>query len=361
MIEVAVQGQVGSFALDASFSSGSGVTALFGRSGSGKSTIVGMIAGLVRPVSGRIVVGDRVLFDSAHGIDIAARHRRVGMVFQEARLFPHMSVARNLTYGRWAGRRGDGRSFDEVVGLLGLQKLLQRRPQTLSGGEKQRVAIGRALLSAPEILLMDEPLASLDEPRKAEILPYLERLRRETSIPIVYVSHAIDEVARLAETLVIVSGGKVAAVGPLAEVLTRIDLGPATGRHEASSVLEGVVARHDTEWQLTEIAVGEALMRLPQIDMPVGTRMRLRVRARDVAISLAAPTGTSFQNILPGEVIEVAEDDTPLAELVLSVSGQRLRARLTRRSMAELDLKPGKPVFAMVKSMAFERRLVGSE
>ncbi len=360
MLSVEVRGHVGNFAVDAAFASAGGVTALFGRSGCGKSSIVSMVAGLVRPRSGRITLGERVLFDSDAGVDVPTRQRRLGLVFQESRLFPQFSVKRNLTYGRWAGGRRDARTVDEVVDLLGLAELLDRRPRTLSGGERQRVAIGRALLAAPEILLMDEPLASLDTPRKAEILPYLERLRFDAGIPIIYVSHAIDEVARLAEILVVVSDGKVAAVGPVNDILTRLDLGPATGRHEASSLLEGIVTGKPDSWGLTEIAIGSVMMRLPQVEAPAGSRVRLRVRARDVAISLAPPQQTSFQNILPSRLIEIGAPDGPFTELVLDVDGQRLRARVTRRSVAELDLAAGDDVIALVKSIAFDKRLVGT-
>lgn len=360
MLSVELRGQVGDFAIDAAFESAGGVTALFGRSGCGKSSIVSMIAGLVRPQSGRIMLGDRVLFDSAAGIDIPTRRRRLGLVFQESRLFPQFSVKRNLTYGRWAGGRRDARTVDEVVDLLGLGDLLDRRPRTLSGGERQRVAIGRALLAAPEILLMDEPLASLDTPRKAEILPYLERLRFDAGMPIVYVSHAIDEVARLAETLVLVADGRVAAAGPVNDILTRLDLGPATGRHEASSLLEGVVAGAPDAWGLTDIAIGAVTMRLPQVDAPDGSRVRLRVRARDVAIALSVPERTSFQNILPATLVEIGRPDGPFTELALEVDGQRLRARVTRRSVVELDLAVGDKVVALVKSIAFDKRLIGT-
>ncbi|MBN9270571.1 MAG: molybdenum ABC transporter ATP-binding protein, partial [Mesorhizobium sp.] len=234
----------GSFGIEARFESAGRLTALFGPSGSGKTTLINMIAGLVRPRTGRIVVDGRVLVDSEAGIFVPRHKRRIGMVFQDARLFPHMSVASNLRYGRWftpaAERYADMKA---VVELLGIGQLLDRRPAKLSGGEKQRVAIGRALLASPKLLLMDEPLASLDEARKAEIMPYIERLRDETKIPIVYVSHSIAEVARLASDVVMLAQGKVAAFGPTTEIMRRLDLLPAEERGEGGAVLDMKVLR----------------------------------------------------------------------------------------------------------------------
>src|SRR4051812_38354697 len=238
MIEIAVHHRLGAFALDAAFASEGGLTALFGRSGSGKTSLVNIIAGLIRPERGRVIVNRETLTDTERGLFVPPKKRRVGYVFQEGRLFPHMTVRQNLLYGRWfapryvweGGRPGE---IDHVVELLGIGGLLGRRPANLSGGEKQRVAIGRALLARPRLLVMDEPLAALDEARKAEILPYVERLRDEAGVPIVYVSHAIAEVARLATTLVVLSQGRVAAVGPAASVMGRIDLFSPTRRAEA--------------------------------------------------------------------------------------------------------------------------------
>ncbi|MEM8814076.1 MAG: molybdenum ABC transporter ATP-binding protein, partial [Pseudomonadota bacterium] len=283
----------------ARFKACNGVTALFGQSGAGKSTMIDMIAGLVRPDTGIIRFGETVFFDETNRTNLPTRKRQIGYVFQESRLFPHLSVSRNLTYARWAGKRKRDRDFDEVVELLGLGELLDRRPTTLSGGERQRVAIGRALLSAPRLLLMDEPLASLDGARKAEILPYLERLRTEARVPIVYVSHTMDEITRLADDLVVVSEGSVVAHGPIADILGRIDLGPATGRHEAGSVLEGVIRERDGAFGLTGVRVGVERFLVPGIEAPLGTPVRLRIRARDVAIALERPTGISIQNVVP--------------------------------------------------------------
>src|SRR5579859_4412229 len=255
MLDISLQKRQGDFILDLSFrAAGPEVTALFGRSGSGKSSLVRLLAGLDRPDAGHIRLNGATLFDSGAGTDLPAHNRRIGLVFQDSRLLPHYSVRGNLLYGFKRTPESDRFvTLDEVAGLLGLEKLLDRRPGGLSGGEKQRVAIGRALLASPRLLLMDEPLASLDAERKSEILPYIERLRRETGLPIVYVSHAIDEVARLADNVAVMSDGRIAAFGPVAEVMSRLDLRPMTGRYEAGSVITATVAAHDTVYDLTEL------------------------------------------------------------------------------------------------------------
>jgi molybdate transport system ATP-binding protein len=355
-IEVDVTGQVGSFEVDVGFASDGGVTALFGQSGAGKTTVVNMIGGLVRPRRGRVVVGGRILFDRDRGIDLPPHRRRLGHIFQEGRLFPHLSVRHNLMYGRWFRRApADRHRFGEVVELLGIDRLLHRRPRSLSGGERQRVAIGRALLSEPAALLMDEPLASLDAPRKAEILPYLERLRDQARLPIVLVSHSIDEVARLAQTMVLMSDGRVAAVGAVAEIMTRLDLRPMTGRFEAGVVIEAEVAGHDERFQLTTLKVGVQPLLVPRLAEAPGTHVRLRVRARDVALALERPIGISIQNILPGRISELSREEGPFVEVNVDVDGAILTARLTRRAAATMALAPGQPVFALIKAIALDR------
>ncbi len=246
MLEVDIEHRLGAFALDIHFTSGRGLTALFGRSGAGKTSVVNAIAGLIRPQRGRIAVDGVVLLDTERGIVTPSHRRRIGYVFQEGRLFPHLTVRQNLLFGRWFAPRGEGAvGIDDVIDLLGIGPLLMRRPGRLSGGEKQRVAIGRALLANPRLLLMDEPLASLDAARKDEILPYLERLRDGAMVPIVYVSHAAAEVARLATTIVLIAEGSVRAVGPVAEVMGRAGLYPLAGGFEAGAVLAVTVAAHD--------------------------------------------------------------------------------------------------------------------
>ncbi len=356
-LDVRVRGQVGRLSLDIAFTGGGGVTALFGRSGAGKTTIVNMIAGLRRPASGRIAVDGRVLFDAAAGVDLPAHRRRIGYVFQDARLFPHLSVAANLRYGR--PRTASAAGFDRLVDLLGLAPLLDRRPRALSGGEKQRVAIGRALAAEPDALLMDEPLASLDLAHKAEILPYLETLAAEGGIPILYVSHAVDEVLRLADQMVLLSDGRVAAAGPVDEVFGRSDLLPVVGRFEAGAVLETTVGDHDRAASLTRLDFDGGSMIVPRVDAAPGAGIRVRVRARDVALATVRPTGISIRNILPGRVVALTPGDPPFVAVEIAVGETHLIASVTGAAVAELGLAPGTDVFVLVKSLAIERRSLG--
>jgi molybdate transport system ATP-binding protein len=355
-LEVTAKATLGNFVLDAAFASEGRITALFGRSGSGKTTLVNIIAGLLRPERGQVVVDGTVLFDSDARIDVPSHKRRIGYVFQEARLFPHLTVKHNLLYGRWFTPK-DARhvSLDEVVDLLGLKDLLERGTAQLSGGEKQRVAIGRALLCSPRLLLMDEPLASLDDARKSELLPFIERLRDDARVPIVYVSHAVPEVVRLATTLVLLSDGRVVATGPTAEVLGRLDLFPITGPIEAGAVIEGAVEAHDEHAELTHVRSRAGLFRVPRLDLAPGTRVRMRVRARDVIIAVAPPQGLSALNVLPGKVVEVGPLQGPVADIALDCGGERLLAELTRQSVEVLQLAPGRDVFALVKSVTFDQ------
>ena len=357
MLEIDVRKRLGATALDIRFSGAGGVTALFGRSGAGKTSTVRMIAGLMAPDAGRIALGGRVLFDSGQGIDIATPQRRVGAVFQEGRLFPHLTVRRNLLYAKAA--RADGR-YGGVVAMLGLEALLDRRPATLSGGEQQRVAIGRALLSNPDILLMDEPLASLDAARKAEILPYIERLRDEAGLPIVYVSHQIDEVARLADRIVLLSDGSVAATGSVDEIFTRPDLMPLTGRFQAGAVLAARVAEQDPAGDMSRLAIPGGSLWAPSVPLPVGSPIRVRIRARDVAVALERPERVSIRNILPGTVLSVTESDGPFRTVAVSVADgtgeSRIAATVTAGAVRDLALEPGVAVFALIKSVAMDRR-----
>jgi molybdate transport system ATP-binding protein len=355
MLEVAVRHRLGDFVLDAAFEATGGLIALFGRSGSGKTSLINVIAGLIRPDRGRVAIDGEVLTDAAAGIFLPPRRRHIGYVFQEGRLFPHMSVRQNLLYGRWfASKGGRAGEIEHVIELLGIGGLLGRRPANLSGGEKQRVAIGRALLARPHLLVMDEPLAALDDARKAEIMPYIERLRDEAGVPIVYVSHAVPEVTRLATTMVVMSEGRVAAVGPTAAVMARIDLFPLTGRAEAGAILATRVAGHEAAFGLTVLRAAAGELRVPHLDMPIGAALRVRIRARDVMIALAAPKGLSALNVLPGTVAELASTDGPIVEMRLDCAGEPLVARLTRRSVETLGLQPGRPVYAIIKSIAFD-------
>jgi molybdate transport system ATP-binding protein len=356
-LAVDIRHRLGPFLLDASFTTAGGLVALFGRSGSGKTSLVNAIAGLIRPTRGHIAVDGEVLTDTASGLFVPARRRHVGYVFQEGRLFPHLTVRQNLLYGRWfAARRGRAGEVEHVIDLLGIGELLGRRPANLSGGEKQRVAIGRALLAQPRLLVMDEPLASLDEERKTEILPYIERLRDEFAIPIVYVSHAIAEVTRLATTIVVMSEGRVAAIGPTAEIMGRIDLFPLTGRAEAGAILNTRVAEHDVRFGLTTLRSAAGDLRVPYIDMRLGAQLRVRIRARDVMIALERPRGLSALNILPGTVAEISDAEGASVEMRLDCGGEALIARLTKRSVEALGLVPGRKVYAVIKSIAFDHQ-----
>jgi len=352
-----VRHRQGDFTLEARFESEGRLTALFGRSGSGKTSLINIIAGLIRPDEGRVMVDEEVLVDTQKRISQPKHRRRIGYVFQEGRLFPHLSVRANLLYGQWftpVTRRYE--TLERVVELLGLEALLDRHPGSLSGGEKQRVAIGRALLASPRLLLMDEPLASLDEGRKQEILPYIELLRDVTRIPIVYVSHSIAEVTRLATTVVVLSGGRVAAAGPTAEVMGRMDLYPLTGRAEAGVILEGKVVEYDAASGLSTFQCAAGRLRIPNTDIAVGLAVRVRVRARDVLIAIKPPEGLSALNVLPGTVAEIRTDEGPIAEVRLDCGGQSVQARITRHSIAVLGLATGKPAYAVIKSIAFDRR-----
>jgi molybdate transport system ATP-binding protein len=360
MLEFDVRCRLGAFALDAAFGTDGALTALFGRSGSGKSTILNLIAGLVQADSGRIAVGERTLYDSIAGLSLPPHRRRVGYVFQEGRLLPHLDVRQNLIYGRFFNReKNNGAGFEQTVQLLGLEALLKRRPGALSGGEKQRVAIGRALLANPEVLLLDEPLASLDTPRKAEILYYIERLRDEMGVPIVYVSHSLDEVVRLADSVVLLSAGKVLGSGSVREMMSRVELRPYLGRNEGGAVIEARVAVQDLESGLARLDFGGGVLEIPDVEALVGEQVRIRVRARDVSIALARPAGLSIRNVLSGTVVELGEENGASLDVRLDLGGTALLARITRKSAAELGLRPGLPVFALIKSVSIDRRSVG--
>jgi len=360
MLEFDVRCRLGAFELDAAFGTEGALTALFGRSGSGKTTVLNLIAGLAKPGSGRIAVDGRTLYDSLGGVSLAPHRRRVGYVFQEGRLLPHLTVRQNLLYGRFFNeQRHTVVSFDQAVALLGIEALLDRRPGALSGGEKQRVALGRALLANPAVLLLDEPLASLDTPRKAEILYYIERLRDEVRIPIVYVSHSLDEVVRLADSVVLLSAGKVLGTGSVRDMMSRVELRPYLGRFEGGAVIEAQVAAQDLDSGLARLEFGGGALEIPDVEALVGEQVRIRVRARDVSIALARPAGVSIRNVLPGTVVEMGEEAGASLDVRLDLGGTALIARITRKSAADLGLRPGLPVFAMIKSVSIDRRSVG--
>ena len=348
MIEIALRHEFGGFALDLGFTAPAGVTALYGPSGSGKSTVLNAVAGLLRPQAGRIAVDGAVLTDTARGVFIPPHRRRLGIVFQDGRLFPHLTVRQNLRYGRWFAPKGPRADEGAIVGMLGIGPLLDRAPATLSGGERQRVAIGRALMSEPRLILADEPLSALDEDRKAEILPYLERLRDELAVPMLYVSHAPAEVARIATTVVRLDAGRVTAVGPAAEVLSDPAVaGP--GRGAGALIAARVVAQHDDG--ITELDAGGLALFLPTLAAAPGARLRLRIAAADVMLARGRPEGLSALNILPGTV-ESLRADGPAVLVRLNTAAGPILSRITRRSAAQLGVAPGAALTAIVKSLS---------
>jgi molybdate transport system ATP-binding protein len=329
-----------------------GISALFGHSGSGKTTILRAIAGLERAPGGYVALGGEVWQDDARGVFVPVHKRALGYVFQEASLFPHLSVRANLEFGRKRVPAHE-RRFDlaPVTALLGIDNLLERRPDGLSGGERQRVAIARALLASPRLLLMDEPLAALDLRRKLEILPYLERMHGELAIPIVYVSHAPDEVARLADHLVLLDDGKAVASGPLTETLARVDLPPSFA-DDAGVVLDTRLAGHEED-ALSRLEFAGGALFVGRRREAIGTHLRCRIHARDVSLALAQPQGSSIVNRLPAVVTAVAATETPGHVLVqLRIGASPLLARITARSRRELGIEPGLRLWAQIKGVA---------
>jgi molybdate transport system ATP-binding protein len=354
-LTVDIRHRLGAFLLEAAFTAEGGVTALFGRSGSGKTSLIRSIAGLNRPDRGHITLDDEVLTDTGKNIFVPRHRRRFGYVFQEARLFPHLSVRQNLGYGRWfTPLKMGGDEAGRIVEMLGIGPLLDRRPGKLSGGEKQRVAIGRALLSGPRLLLMDEPLAALDEERKAEILPYLERLRDETSIPIVYVSHSVGEVARLASRVVMLRDGRVEAVGSAVDVLSQPSTWQGAGRREAGALIEGRIESIAEKHQLSTVALKTTQLQVPGTVLPVGKAVRIHIPARDVMLATVRPEGLSALNILEGTITRIGAIAGGVLEIQVDCGGDAILARITQLSAERLDLSIGKPVYAVIKTVALE-------
>jgi len=329
----------------------SGITALFGHSGSGKTTLLRACAGLERVPGGRLVFDGETWQDDTTFLPTHARP--IGYVFQEASLFPHLAVQDNLDYGiQRAPRRPAAAEFAHIVELLGIGHLLDRKPERLSGGERQRVAIARALLRQPRLLLMDEPLAALDLARKEEILPYLEQLHETLKIPILYVSHAPDEVARLADHLVVLDAGRALASGPLTETLARLDL-PIRLGEDAGVVLDATVAEHDAAWHLAGVDFPGGRLWVRDKGIPLGRHVRVRILARDVSLARAPLVDSSIVNALPVTIAALGDDAHPALCLArLDAGGQPLLARLTRRSVAALGLVPGMALWAQIKAVA---------
>lgn len=352
MIELRYVIQRPTFALDVELKLPlNGITGIFGESGAGKTTLLRCIAGLETAHTGKLSVAGETWEDTGRGVTLPVQKRNIGYVFQEPRLFNHLSVRENIAYGR-TRRSGDEQSdFDQVVGLLGLGRLLERRPAALSGGEAQRVAIARALMCSPQLVLMDEPLASLDHARRDEILPFLERLHAETRTPIIYVSHNIDEVCRLCDHLVVIDGGKVLASDPLQDMLVRLDI-PALRGGNAGSIIDGVIAGHDDGDDLTQLGFSGGHLWVPGNFGLKGSPLRLRIQASDVSLCRALPSQTTILNILPAEVEAVEPEHSPSMLVRLRLGHDRIVARVTRRSVRNLGLTEGDSLFAQIKSVA---------
>ncbi|MDU7197994.1 molybdenum ABC transporter ATP-binding protein ModC [Phytobacter diazotrophicus] len=326
----------------------SGITAVFGVSGAGKTSLINAISGLTRPEQGRIVLNDRVLYDAEKKICLPPEKRRVGYVFQDARLFPHYNVLGNLRYGMAKSMAGQ---FDKLVALLGIEQFLERLPGGLSGGEKQRVAIGRALLTAPELLLLDEPLASLDIPRKRELLPYLQRLAREINIPVLYVSHSLDEILHLADKVMVLEAGAVKAFGNLEDVWGSSVMNPWLPQEQQSSILKVSVLEQHPHYAMTALALGDQHIWVNRLDKPLQAAVRIRIQATDVSLVLQPSGNTSIRNTLRAKVVQNYDLDGQV-EVQLDVSGRTLWARISPWARDELNIKPGLWLYAQIKSVS---------
>ncbi|EOC0264210.1 molybdenum ABC transporter ATP-binding protein ModC [Cronobacter dublinensis] len=327
---------------------GSGITAVFGVSGAGKTSLINAISGLTRPQHGRIVLNDRVLSDTETDIFLPPEKRRIGYVFQDARLFPHYKVRGNLKYGM---AKEMAAQFDKLVTLLGIEPMLDRLPGTLSGGEKQRVAIGRALLTAPELLLLDEPLASLDVPRKRELLPYLQRLAREINIPMLYVSHSLEEILHLADKVLVLEQGEVKAFGSLEDIWGSSVMNPWLPPEQQSSVLKVTVLEHHPHYAMTALALGDQHLWVSRIEKPLQTPLRIRIQASDVSLVLQPPLQSSIRNIVRARVAQ-CYDDNGQVEVQLEVGSRTLWARISPWARDELAIKPGLWLYAQIKSVS---------
>jgi molybdate transport system ATP-binding protein len=351
MIDLCVKKRNGQFQIDAAFAfKQTGVTAIIGESGAGKTSVINMVAGLMRPDHGHIIINGRTLFDSETGCFMPPEKRHIGYIFQDGRLFPHLSVKHNLTYGmNLIARQDRFINIDQVVDLLGIGHLLKRMPSNLSGGEKQRVAIGRAILTSPQFLLMDEPLASLDEARKSDVLPFIAKLTREFQIPILYVSHSLNEVLNLADTIVILNAGRVISYGDTDEVLSHPDMQQFLGTSNYGALISTVIEDHSE--YLTHLRFKGGLLHVPPLRFNKGSKVIVLIKARNVAISIDQPSNTSFQNILPARIDEIVERDEMMVDIHLDI-GCMIISRITCASKEFLGLKPGQQVYALVKGVA---------
>lgn len=345
MLEIALRQDLGAFSLELEARCPPGVTVVFGPSGAGKTSLARAVAGLSRGIEGRISLGGRLLLDRARGVDLPPHQRRIGYVFQEPRLFPHLSVAQNLTYG--AAR---GTSPEAVARMLDIGPLLGRRPGALSGGEAQRVALGRALLSGPDLLILDEPLAALDQGLKSEILPYLARLRDESGVAMLYITHAIEEVLRLGTSLMILRAGRMARFGPVAQILADPEASQDLGPHLAGAVLAGRVGAEADGLSAIETPAG--VIHVARVAFAAGAHVQIRILAQDVILARSRPKDLSALNILPARVVGLHPGAGPDVSVVLEAGGARLLARVTKRSAGLLALEAGQPVFALLKTVA---------
>ncbi|HWU26414.1 MAG TPA: molybdenum ABC transporter ATP-binding protein [Rhizomicrobium sp.] len=357
-IAVRLRHRLGDFALDVDFAvDRPGVIALFGASGAGKSSVANAVAGLFRPALGRIVIGERVVFDSDARIFVPPRVRRIGYVFQDPRLFPHMSVANNLRFGwRRAPERADETEFERITALLGLEELLKRNPAKLSGGEKRRVALGRALLCSPSLLILDEPLSGLDEVRKEEILPWFEKLRDQTRIPMLYVTHALEEVSRLADSLIVLRKGKVAAVGSAFDLLPDVEFANLADSAPYGAVFTASVVSGHADGGLTELAFDGGSIFVARLDQPAGAIVRVRFKAEDVMLARVIPGAISANNVLSATVVATRLSGEAHADVQMSVGSIKIVARITRASLARLAIRPGLSVFAIIKAVIVDSR-----
>ena len=355
------------FRIDASFSApDTGVTAIFGRSGAGKTTLLKIIAGLLRPDFVKIKVGNTVLCDTQNDAWVPPEQRRIGYVFQDTRLFPHLSVKANLMFGRRFNPppHSPELSFDAIVSLLGIERLLDRGIHNLSGGEGQRIAIGRALLANPRLLLMDEPLAALDADRKSEILPYLEGLRHSLDLPIIYVSHNLSEIRRLANWLAVLDEGQIKAFGSVEEITGQIELSSIAGDGDTGTVLAATVTEHMKTHGLTKLSAAGQPLLVTQLDLPPGAHVRVELRPQDVSLALERPENISVLNIIQGSINSIlASPKRPTVDVQINIGSSKhpvqLWARVTRFAAERLSLKTGMPVFALIKAVSLDKDRVG--
>ncbi|XXN64326.1 molybdenum ABC transporter ATP-binding protein ModC [Enterobacter ludwigii] len=349
MLNLQLSQQLGDHRLDVNVNiPASGITAIFGVSGAGKTSLINAIGGLTQPQSGSIELNDRLLFDSASRVNLPPEKRRIGYVFQDARLFPHYRVRGNLQYGMAPSMKSQ---FNALVALLGLESLLTRYPASLSGGEKQRVAIGRALLTAPDILLMDEPLASLDLPRKRELMPYLQKLAKQVDIPILYVSHSLDEILQLADNVLVLDAGQVKAFGALEKVWSSSAMRPWLPLAERTSVLRVQVLEQHPDYPMTALSLGDQHIWVSRVNQPLKTPLRIRIASADVSLALQPPHNTSIRNILPAQVVELLEIDDQV-EVKLRIGISELWARISPWARDELGIRPDQWLYAQIKSVS---------